>query len=145
MVNSGLQLRERAYRSASQTFDYFVVGLSSVLFLATALTFGIGRTLIWSALDATAIVLLALAVVAGLKKLEYYVAVLGADYSIAMTETNQGNLTMREASAVLRDLNDTVESLTYRASVVHRLRNWFLVLGIFALIASRLLRAVQAS
>jgi hypothetical protein len=144
MVNNGLQFREQAYRSASRTFDYFVTGLSSVLFLATVLTFEVGRRPIRSALEVAAIILFVLAVITGLKKLEYFVAVLGADYSIAMTETNQGNLTMRETSAVLRDLNDTVESLSHRASIVHRLRNWFLVLGLVAMIAPRFFGVIQA-
>jgi hypothetical protein len=144
MVNNGLQIREQAYRSASRAFDYFVTGLSVLLFLATVLFFDVGQEPVSRVLDTAAIVLLGLAVVTGLKKLEYYVGVLGADYSIALTETNQTHLTVRESTAVLRDLNETVESLTNRAAVVHRLRNWFLVLGILVLIASRLLQAVQA-
>jgi hypothetical protein len=144
MANNGLQLREQAYRTASRTYDYFVTGLSSVLFLATALTFEVGRRPLWNALEAAAITLFVLAVIAGLKKLEYYVAVLGADYSIALTQANQRDLTVRESTAVLRDLNETVESLSHRASVVHRLRNWFLVLGILAIIASRLVQVIQA-
>jgi hypothetical protein len=84
-----------------------------------------------------------LAVIAGLKKLEYYVAILGADFSIALTETNQRDLTIRESTAVLRDLNEAVENLSSRASVVHRLRNWFLVLGLALMIASRLLPVTQ--
>jgi hypothetical protein len=144
MANNGLQLREQAYRTASRTYDYFVTGLSSVLFLATALTFEVGRRPLWNALEAAAITLFVLAVIAGLKKLEYYVAVLGADYSIALTQANQRDLTVRESTAVLRDLNETVEGLSHRVSVVHRLRNWFLVLGILAIIASRLVQVIQA-
>jgi hypothetical protein len=144
MVNGGLQIKEQAYRSASRAFDYLVAGLSSVFFLATTLTFETGRRPVWSALDTAVIILFALAIFAGLKKLEYSVAVLGADYSIALTEADQRNLTVRESAAVLRDLNETVESLTNRATAVHRLRNWFFVLGILTMISSRLLRAVQA-
>ena len=144
MVDNGLQNREQAYRSASRAFDYFVTGLSALLFLATALLFEMAQSPMLRVLGAAAIVLFAMAVVAGLQKLEYFVAVLGADYSIALTETNQAELTVRESTAVLRDLNETVESLTNRAAVVHRLRNWFLVLGILTMIASRLLRTVQA-
>lgn len=144
MVNGGLQIKEQGYRSASRAFDYFVVGLSSVLFLATALTFETGRRPGLGVLDITAIVFFALAVIVGLKKLEYSVAVIGADYSIALTETNRAEFTVRESTAVLRDLNETLEALTNRAAAVHRLRNWFVVLGILTMIASRLLRAVQA-
>jgi hypothetical protein len=144
MANSRLEIGEQAYRSASRAFEFFVTGLSSALFLATAFTFGADPRPLWSVLDAATIILFALAVIAGLKKLEYSVAVLGADYSIALAETNRTELTVRESTAVLRDLNETVESLTNRAAVVHRLRNWFLVLGILTLIASPLLRAVQA-
>jgi hypothetical protein len=53
-------------------------------------------------------------------------------------------LTVRESTAMLRDLNEIVESLTNHAAVVHRLRYWFLVLGLLTMIAWRLLRAVQA-
>ena len=142
MVNSGLQIREQAYRSASRAFDYFVTGLSVLLFLATVLFFDVGQEPVSRVLDTAAIVLLALAVVTGLKKLEYYVGVLGADYSIALTETNQAHLTVRESTAVLRDLNDTVERLTQRASVVHRLRNWLLVVGILAVVVSRVVETL---
>lgn len=143
MENNGLRFREQAYRSASRTFDYFVTGLSSVLFLATALAFDAGRRSIGGALEASAMILFVVAVITGLKKLEYYVAVLGADYSIALTETERSKLTVRETTAVLRDLNQTVEGLTHRAAVVHRLRNWFLVLGLLAMIASRLLETIR--
>jgi hypothetical protein len=145
MVGSGLQNREQAYRSASRAFDYFVTGLSALLFLAAALSFEIGQTPIVRALDAAAIVLFALAVVAGLKKLEYYVAILGADYSIGLTESNQTNLTVRESTGVLRDLKTTIERLSMKASVVHRFRNWLLILGIITVIASLLLDIAQGS
>ena len=145
MVNSGLQIREQAYRSASRAFDYFVTGLSVLLFLATVLFFDVGQGPVSRILDSAAIVLFALAVVAGMKKLEYYVGVLGADYSLALTETNQTHLTVRESTAVLRDLNETVERLSNKASVVHRVRNWLLILGILTVIASRLLDAAQVS
>jgi hypothetical protein len=144
MVNGGLQIKEQGYRSASRAFDYFVVGLSSVLFLATALTFEAGRQPVVGILDTATIVLFALAVIVGLKKLEYSVAVIGADYSIALTEANPSNRSVRETTAVLRDLNETVESLTNRASIVHRLRNWLLVLGIATMIASFLVSLVSA-
>jgi hypothetical protein len=144
MVNGRLQIKEQSYRSASRAVDYFVVGLTSVLFLATALTFEVGRRPVFAVLDMTAIVFFALAVIVGLKKLEYSVAVIGADYSIALTEANPSNLTVRESTAVLRDLNETVETLTNRASIVHRLRNWFLVLGIATMIASFLVSLVSA-
>ena len=139
MVDNGLQNREQTYRSASRAFDYFVAGLSSVLFLATALLFEMAQSPMLRVLDAAAIVLFAVAVVAGLQKLEYYVAVLGTDYSIALTEANQTDLTVRESTAVLRDLNDTVERLSNRAAIVHSLRNWLLVLGILAVTTSRVL------
>ena len=144
MVNSGLQIREQDYRSASRAFDYFVTGLSSVLFLATALFFDVGQRPILKVLGTAAIILFALAVITGLKKLEYFVSVLGADYSIALTEGNQHNLTVRETTAVVRDLKDTVELLSNKASVAHRLRNWFLVLGVLALIASRVLQVTHS-
>jgi hypothetical protein len=82
--------------------------------------------------------LFALAVFAGLKKLEYYVAILGADYSLAMTEENNA-LGARDSAAVIRDLNETVDRLSSRASFTHRFRNWCLVLGILSVIAERLL------
>jgi len=145
MVNSGLQIREQDYRSASRAFDYSVTGLSSILFLATVLFFDVGQTPVLRVLGTAAIILFALAVITGLKKLEYFVAVLGADYSIALTEGNQHSLTVRETTAVVRDLNDTVERLSNKASVAHRLRNWFLMLGILALITWRLLSVVQTS
>lgn len=143
MVNSGLQSREQGYRSASRAFDYFVVGLSSILFLATALFFDFGQTPASGVLGTAAVILFALAVITGLKKLEYFVAVLGADYSIALTEGNPHNLTVRETTAVVRDLKETVELLSNRASVAHSLRNWFLILGILTLITWRLLSVVQ--
>jgi len=145
MVNSGLQIQEQAYRNASRAFDYFVTGLSVLLFLATVLFFDVGQEQVSRVLDTAAIVLFALAVVAGVKKLEYYVAVLGADYSIALTETNQTHLTVRESTAVVRDLNETVERLSNKASVVHRFRNWLLILGILTVIASRLFEVAQFS
>jgi len=145
MVNSGLQFREQAYRSASRGFDYFVTGLSVLLFLATAFFLEMAQGPILRVLDAAAIVFFALAVVAGMKKSEYFVAVLGANYSIALTEENQKSLTVRETTAVVRDLNDTIERLSNRASVVHRFRNWLLILGILTVIASRLLEVAQFS
>jgi len=138
MPDSRLQTQEHAYRDASRAYDYFVTGLSSLLFLSTALFFEPGqKPQVLNVLDVAAIVLFALAVVAGLKKLEYYVAVLGTDYSIALTKTNQSQLTFRESTGVVRDLNDAVERLTQRASVAHRLRSWFFLLGLVTLIASR--------
>lgn len=139
MVDNRLQDREQTYRSASRAFDYFVTGLSALLFLATALLFEMAQSPMLRVLDAAAIVLFAIAVVAGLQKLEYFVAVLGTDYSIALTEANQTDLTVRESTAVLRDLNDTVERLSNRAAIVHSLRNWLLVLGILAVTTSRVL------
>lgn len=143
MVNSGLQIKEQAYRSASRAFEYFVTGLSSVLFLATAFTFEAGQRPLSSALGAAAIILFALAVVAGLKKLEYSVAILGADYSIALTESNRSNLTTRDSTTVFRDLNDTVDQLSDRASIVHGLRNWFLILGISSVIVRCAIEAIS--
>lgn len=143
MVNSGLQIREQDYRSASRVFDYFVTGLSLLLFLATALFFDVGQTPVLGVLGSAAIVLFALAVITGLKKLEYFVAILGADYSIALTEGNRQNLTVRETTAVVRDLNDTVERLSIKASAAHSLRNWFLILGILTVIASRVFEVAQ--
>lgn len=143
MVNSGLQIREQSYRSASRAFDYFVVGLSSILFLATALFFDIGQTPVSGVLGTAAVVLFALAVISGLKKLEYFVAVLGADYSIALTEGNPHNLTVRETTAVVRDLKETVELLSNKASVAHSLRNWFLMIGILTVIAWRVFSVFQ--
>ena len=143
MVNSGLEIREQDYRSASRVFDYFVTGLSSILFLATALLFEGGQFPVLRILRTAAIILFALAVITGLKKLEYFVAVLGADYSIGLTEGNQHNLTVRETTAVVRDLNETVERLSDKASVAHRLRNWFLILGILTVIASRIFEVAQ--
>ena len=143
MVNSGLQNREQDYRSASRAFDYFVTGLSSVLFLATALFFDVGQTPVLGVLGTAAIILFALAVITGLKKLEYFVAVLGADYSIALTEGNPHKLTVRETTAVVRDLKDTVDLLSNKASVAHSLRNWFLMLGILTVIAARVFEVAQ--
>jgi len=141
MVDNRLQNREQAYRSASRAFDYFVTGLSALLFLATALFFEMAQSPMLRVLDAAAIVLFALAVVAGLQKLEYFVAVLGTDYSIALTETNQAELTVRESTTVLRDLHDTVERLSSRASIAHRFRKWMLALGVIALTVWRILDA----
>ena len=143
MVDSGLQIREQAYRNASRAFDYFATGLSALLFLATLLFFDVGQEPVSRVFDTAAIVLFALAVVTGVKKLEYYVAALGTDYSIALTETNQTHLTVRESTAVLRDLNDAVAGLSSKALVVHRFRNWLLILGILTVIASRILDVVQ--
>lgn len=143
MVNSGLQIREQGYRSASRAFDYFVVGLSSILFLATALFVEVGQTPVSGVLGTAALVLFALATITGLKKLEYFVAVLGADYSISLTEGNPHNLTVRETTAVVRDLKDTVEMLSNKASVAHRVSNGFLILGILTVIASRIFEVAQ--
>ena len=145
MADNRLQNQEQTYRSASRAFDYFVTGLSALLFLATAHFFETGESPVLRVLDAAAIVLFAMAIVAGLQKLEYFVAVLGTDYSIALTETNRTKLTVRELTALLRDLNQTVEHLSNVASVVHRLRKWFLVLGIFALTTSQVLRLILTS
>lgn len=137
MAESELQTRERSYRDASRGYDYFTTGLASVLFLATAIFFEANRGVVVSAtLELAATILFALAVFTGLKKLEYYLAILGAGYSIALTESNQTTMTARESIAVLRDLNETVESLSNRAAFVHRVRHWCLVLGVLAMIAS---------
>lgn len=42
MVNDGLQIKEQACHGASRMFDFFLTGLSSVLFLTTAPTFKAG-------------------------------------------------------------------------------------------------------
>jgi hypothetical protein len=144
-LENRLETRERAYREASRMFDYFVTGLSSMLFLSMALLFEAGqRPMVSSALDVTAIVLFAVSVFAGTKKLEYYVAVLGADYSIALSTTHQANMKVLESPAVLQDLNQTVERLSNVASLAHRVRNWFLGIGILAVTASRVLELLQA-
>jgi len=46
-------------------------------------------------------------------------------------------LTFRESTAMLWDLNESVERLLNRVSFAHRLRNWLLVLGILTVTASR--------
>jgi hypothetical protein len=137
MVNSGLQIKEQAYQSASRAFEYFVTGLASVLFLATAFSLEAGQPPLASALDVAAVILFVVSIVAGLKKLEYSVAILGADYTVGLTEADQTSLTVRESNAVLRDLNETIEQLSDRASFVYRLRNWSLLLGLVMLITSR--------
>ena len=139
MAQNGLQTKEHTYRNASRAFDYFVTGLSSILFLATVFFFDRGQgAAVSSLLKFAAVALFAMAVFAGLKKLEYYVAILGADYSLAMTEGNNA-LGARESAAIIRDLNETVDRLSARASFTHRFRNWCLVFGILSVIAERLL------
>ena len=64
MADNRLQNREQTYRSASRAFAYFVTGLSALLFLATALFFEMGESPVLRVLDAAAIVLFAMAVVA---------------------------------------------------------------------------------
>lgn len=141
MVNSGLENRERAYRDASRGSDYFVTGLSLVLFLASVMRFEVDQLILCTALDTATVVLFVSALLVGLKKLEYTVAVLGADYSVGMAQADQANLTVRESTAVLRDLNETIERLSGRAAIVHVLRNWMLGLGLVALTLSRILDA----
>jgi len=137
-VDDQLQKRENTYRDASRTFDYFVTGLCSLLFFLTALFLEVGQgPVVLGALDGTAIVFFAISVVAGVKKLEYYVAVLGTDYSLALVESSQTSLTVDDSMAVLDDLHQTIDKLTFTASLAHRLRNWFLGLGILAATASK--------
>ena len=140
--NGGLQIRERAYRMASQANDYLVAGTSILLFVTALLLFEAGGTQPVRVVGVVAVSLLALSVIVGLMKLEHVLAVLGADFTMAVTETNATDLTVRESTAVLRDLKETIERLSARASLAHRLRNWLLVSGILALVLSRILGIV---
>jgi hypothetical protein len=142
IVNSGLQIREQAYRRSSQANGYFVTGFSFLILMTTLIFVEVWRQPLLSALNPAAIGLFALSGISGLMKLEYCVAVRGADYTVGLTEANQINLTVRESSAMRRDLYEVVERLTNRASAVYRLRNWLLVLGILVVIASRVLGTV---
>jgi hypothetical protein len=135
---TALHAREAAYREASRAFDYFMTGLAAVFFLVTALSLE-AHVPVVSALDLVSVVLFTLALIAGLRKLENYVTILGTDYSIALTQSGGSGLAARDAAAVLEDLADTLEKLSMKASLVHRARNWFLVLGIVACALSRIL------
>jgi hypothetical protein len=144
MPGSRLGEDERAYRGASLGFDYFVTGLAALFFLVSLVLIGIGRSSTMSILPQIASVLLfALSLVAGIKKLEYFVAVLGSNYAITQAATEDAGGHPQD-SQVLRDLHSTTERLSMKASLAHRLRNWSLVLGILFLVVSELLETLFA-
>ena len=143
MAGMSIQERESAYRGASRTLDFFVTGLTSLFFLSSLFFPGGGDRAIGVGFLVAASVLFALAILAGLKKVEYLVAILGADYTAGLTEADHTSLTVREATTVLRDLKDTIDLLSARASFAHRVRNWSLVLGLLMMTGSRALELVS--
>ncbi len=145
MLDSRIQAREEAYRTASRRLDFFVTGLTSLFFLSSLFFLGGGNGTFGVVHLVAAPVLFALSIVAGLKKLEYFVAILGTDYTTSLTEADRTSLTVRESTAVLRDLKSTIELLSARASVAHRIRNWSLVLGLVLMIGSRMLEMYPGS
>jgi hypothetical protein len=144
-VANQLEKRESEYREASRTFDYFVTGFSSLFLLFAALFFEITQHRVASsALGVAAIALFAVSVISGVKKLEYSVTILGAYYSVVLTESGQSNLASGESTAVLQDLHDTIVSFTNKASFVHRLRNWAFGLGIVFLTAAKIFEMLMS-
>lgn len=143
MPNSTSHVRETAYRDASRTLDYFITGLACLFFLCSFLFSVVEEQPLAVILDTAATVLFALAAVAGLKKLEYYVAILGTEFSIGLAELNQTKLAPGKSSAVLRAMNETIEKVTSRAVLAHHLRSWLLVFGVLALVISRMIQAID--
>jgi hypothetical protein len=129
----------------SRTFDYFVTGLSSSFLLFATPLIEIGQQpMASSALGVTAIALFAVSVISGVKKLEYSVTILGAYYSVVLTESGQAGLADGESAAVLQDLHDTIVSFTNNGSFVHRLRNWSFGLGFVFLTAAKVFEMLMA-
>lgn len=145
MIESRLLAQERAYRGASQGFDYCIIGVSSLLLVCSAFSIGAARPLaVSNVLALIALLLFALSLVAGLRKLEYYVVILGTNYSLSQTEGDRTARASGSSPSVLSQLQETIQHMSNRASLAHRLRGWFLLLGILALIASRVAVALAA-
>lgn len=140
-----LEKRECEYRETSRIFDYFVTGVSASFLLFAALFIDIGHQLMApGALGVTAIALFAVSVISGVKKLEYSVTILGAHYSVVLTESGQASLGDGESAALLHDLHDTIVSLTNKASFAHRLRNWSFGIGIGFLTAAKVFEMLMS-
>ena len=139
MTNSAfLESREIAYRQAARVFDYFVTGTAAVFFLVSTVTLD-SQNRFAMVLDLVAVILFAMGLIAGLRKLEACTTILGTDYSIAVTRSQGSGLSVRDTDAILEDLGDTLEKLSYRAALIHRARNRCVVLGIIAIASSRVL------
>lgn len=133
-----LESREIAYRQAARVFDYFVTGTAGVFFLVSIVILN-SQNRFAMILDLVAVILFALGLIAGLRKLEACITILGTDYSIAVTRSGGSGFSVGDRNAILEDLGDTLEKLSHRAALVHRARNWYIVLGIAAIAFSRVL------
>lgn len=145
MAEDRFETPENAYRGASQALDFFVTGLSS-LFLVSSLFVETGdhawRTT--NILQVIAMLLFAVAVISGVRKLEGFVAILGTNFALARAEEHHSAGTPASSSGVLKDLYDTVERLSVTASRAHVTRNWSFTLGILCLVVSRSFAALMA-
>jgi hypothetical protein len=117
MLESRLLAHERAYRGASQAFDYCVIGVSSLLLVSSVFSIGAAPPLaVSNVLALTALLLFALSLIAGLRKLEYYVVILGTNYSLSQAEGERGVQATGSSSRVLSQLHETIQHMSNRAS-----------------------------
>lgn len=138
-----LSARETVYRQAARVFDYFMTGLAAVFLLTSGVTMGSEHSLP-EILDLIAIVLFALALIAGISKLEAFITILGSEYSIAVTQRGHSGLSVQDSAAVLRDLGETVEKLSYRAALIHRARHLATLSGVLFIALSALVEVIMA-
>lgn len=132
MSESFLMAEKQAYRDAAKGYDYFVSGVSTALLIAAAyLSSKIETFSVESALDLSAIVLFSISLIAGLRKMEQTVMVLGTSCTLLETQLNAGAV---QPDGVGEELNLALEVVSHRAARTHRLRNWSLILGVVAFI-----------
>jgi len=134
---------KKAYRDASLWYDYFISSVSAALLIASAILFSPESGLSASAiLEIVALLLFAISLIAGFRKLQQTTMVLGTSCTILETQMNAGAATSGPAAGMTNELNLALEIVSQRAARSHILRNWFLVFGIVVFVAARVVSAI---
>jgi len=133
---------KKAYRNASLWYDYFISGVSAALLIASAILLSPGSGLSISAvLEIVALLLFAISLVAGFRKLQQTTMILGTSCTILETQMNAGAATTGPAAGITNQLNLALEIVSQRAARSHKLQYWFLVAGLVVFVAARVVSA----
>ncbi|MCP4903183.1 MAG: hypothetical protein GY906_39985 [bacterium] len=135
--SSNLASEKEAYRAATQQSDHFITGVSALLLIAGVVRFdpsdGLSAA---SIVELTAILLFALALLAGLRKMDHTSMILGTSFTILESQMNPKAATEGPAAGITNELNYALQVVSQRAARAHRLRYWAVTLGILALFAA---------
>ena len=143
---SYLVAEKRSYRDASRVLDILASGVSAAMLIAAAALYSPGEGVSPAGvLDPAAILLFAMALLTGLRKVEQTVMVLGTSFTILESEMNARGGDIGADVGNLDELRQAVHIISLKAAKAHRARNWFLAVGILVFVAARVMAAFSTA